>query len=97
MATRLLLITVQIIACSQLNISSGVTAKGKQEQIVTQGMLPGCVDVRNAYHRLTNAFTTVENYREIFKACKFKGGCSHYYLPANGGYQCYPVEGRQPI
>lgn len=36
MATRLLLITVQTIACSQFNISSGVTAKGKQEQIVTK-------------------------------------------------------------
>lgn len=36
MATRLLLIDVQIIVCSQFKVSSGVTAKGKQEQIVTQ-------------------------------------------------------------
>lgn len=38
MATRLLLITVQTIACSQFNIacSSGMTAKGKQEQSMTQ-------------------------------------------------------------
>lgn len=66
MATRLLLITVQTIACSQFNISSGVTAPGKESRD-TEGNAAACVGTCKAYHQLTNAFPTAEKKGRFLK------------------------------